>query len=118
MPAHLSSDGHPLYVSLKPAATAHTSLQPYPVASSFPAHNSFLHLQTRVERIAQAVAEEVEGQYREENGHTREDTDPRVDLQDHQVRFQVPAPARRGRLRPESQKAQRGFGDDRCPHAQ
>src|SRR6266446_1711497 len=100
MPADVSSYGPPLYVSLKPAATAHTSFHPYPVASSCPATTPCLHLQTRVKRIAQAVAEEVERQHREENRHTREDTDPRVDLQDYQAGFQVPAPARRGGLCP------------------
>ena len=46
------------------------------MSSNYP----FLHLQARVERIAQAVAEEVKRQHREENRHTREETDPRVDL--------------------------------------
>src|SRR5712691_10808630 len=77
-----------------------------------------LHLQAWVERIAQAVTEEIKGQHSKENGHPWEETDPRVDFQNHQTGFQVPAPARRGGLCPESQEAQGGFGDDRRPHAQ
>src|SRR6266567_3766427 len=102
---------------LNQAATAHTSSRLYPVALSCP-NILVLHLQARVERIAQAVTEEVKRQHREENRYPREETDPRVDFQDHQTGFQVPAPARRGGLCPESQEAQGGFGDDRRPHAQ
>src|SRR6266487_3030011 len=77
---------------LNQAATARTNSRPYPIASLCSATTPFLHLQARIERIAQAIAEQVERQHREENRHPREDTDPRVDLQDHQTGFQVPAP--------------------------
>ena len=39
------------------AVTAHISSRLYPVALSYPANTLILHLQARVERIAQAIAE-------------------------------------------------------------
>src|SRR5437899_9175827 len=92
------------------AATTSSSFRLYPVALSCP-NSLVLYLQARVERIAQAIAEEVKGQHSKENRYPREETDPRVDFQNHQPCFQVPAPARRGGLRPESQEAQRGLSD-------
>src|SRR5262245_27902105 len=59
----------------------------------------FLLLQAWIQRIAQAITEHVEAEDGEENGQTGEDGDPRVVLNEHYIRPQIPAPARGWRLR-------------------
>src|SRR4029078_704658 len=66
----------------------------------------------RIERVTQAVAEEVERDRREENGEAREDQDPDVGLVDRRRLRQQVAPARRRRLDAQSEEREAGLGED------
>src|SRR5262245_37702515 len=69
--------------------------------------------QPRIERVAKAVAEEVEAQHGHEDRETREQRQPGVGLDEGDVGLEVPAPARRRRLRAQAQEAERRLHDDR-----
>src|SRR6266853_4850578 len=56
-------------------------------------------LQARIERVAKAVTEEIEAQHGDEDGQPRKEREPGVGLDESHVGLEVPAPARRGRLR-------------------
>ena len=66
----------------------------------------------RVERVAQAVAEQIERQHHEEDRKARPDRHPRRLGQEALRRVEHAAPGRRGRLLAEAEERQRGFGDD------
>src|SRR5262249_41565992 len=59
--------------------------------------------QAGIQGVAEAVAEEVETQDGHEDGEAGEERDPGVGLDERDVRLEVPAPARRRRLRAEPQ---------------
>src|SRR6185369_12474932 len=70
-------------------------------------------LEAWIERVAQAVAEEVEAEHGDEDGQAGEQRQPHVGLDERHVGFQVPAPARRRRLSAQAQERQRRLHDDR-----
>src|SRR6266511_1379244 len=55
-------------------------------------------LEARVERVAEAVAEEVEAEHGDEDGEAGEERQPGVGLDEGHVGLEVPSPARRRRL--------------------
>src|SRR5688572_5014095 len=70
-------------------------------------------LQARIERVAQAVAEQVEAEHRDEDRQPGEERQPGVGLDEGDVGLEVPPPAGRRRLRAEAEEAERGLHDDR-----
>src|SRR5438477_176177 len=75
-------------------------------------------LEARVERVAQSVAEQVDPEYRHENGQPGEGREPprRRDV-DAPVR-KHPAPGRRRRLHPEPEKGERRLDHDDARHVE
>src|SRR4030095_8089355 len=69
--------------------------------------------QAGVQGVAETVAEEVEAEDGHEDGNAGKERDPGVGLDERDVGFQVPAPARRRRLRAEAEEGERGLHDDR-----
>src|SRR5436309_6607430 len=70
-------------------------------------------LEPRIERVAQAVAEEVEAQHGDEDGKAGKERQPGGGLDERDVGLQIPPPARRRRLRTQPEEGQRGLDDDR-----
>src|SRR5580658_10204730 len=74
--------------------------------------------QPLVQRVAQAVAQQVERQHRHEDGKSREQRHLVGDAEVVASLGQHRAPLRAGWLRPEADEAERGGNQDRRPDAQ
>src|SRR5438045_6859728 len=72
----------------------------------------------RVERVAKAVADEIDRYHREEDEEAREDRDPRRLPHVRGRVVQHVAPRRRGRLYPQPEERERALGDDRGADAE
>src|SRR5262249_24979982 len=78
-----------------------------------PVYTPISLLEPRVERVAQAVAEQIEPEHGDEDRQAGEERDPRVRLDERDVGLEIPAPTRRRRLRAEPKERKRRLHDDR-----
>ena len=83
------------YESRKSAETSRTGLLRRIEVDKVPRREL---LQSRIECVAEAVAEEIEAEHGDEDGQAGKEREPRIGLDEGDVGLQIPAPARCRRL--------------------